>query len=114
MAATKMHDWDTATDGVIPVQSERTRGWTCVRITDTEGESFGWESPDGRLLKGALITPSAAEQTAMDAAHAAALVTLNALQAKEDLRATLKAKRESAQSLTSAERDSLADLVLGV
>lgn len=114
MAATKMRNWDTALDGPIPLISEYAQRFQPVRITDTDGESFGWERPDGRLIKGVVVTPSETEQAARDAAQATAVAALNGLKAKQDLRATLKAKRQSGQPLTPGERDALADLVLGV
>jgi hypothetical protein len=109
-----MHAWDTATDGPIPIRSSAARAWAPVRLSDVDGEFFGWEKPNGDLVCGVLLVPSTAKQAEIDATHAAALVQLNALDARNTSRAALKTKREAGTSLDAADLDALADLILGV
>lgn len=111
--ATKMHNWDTATDGPIPVTSWRYRNMQPVRISDDDGEHFGWESPSGRLYCGTLVAPSAAKQAQLDAAEAAMLAQKAIMDARTTKLDAIRAKREAGTPLTDADVETLADVVLG-
>lgn len=113
MPVSKMHDWDTSTDGPIPMTSSRYRACKPARLQDENGEHFGWELPDGSFACGALLVPSTAKQADIDSAEAAMLVQKNALDARDTRLDEIRAKREAGTPLNDADVETLADVLLG-
>jgi len=114
MALTKMHDWDVGTDGVVPMTSTRCASLDEVRLTDDDGEWFGWEDPsDGKLFRGTRIVNSVAKQAAIDAENVVLQAAIAAEVAKKADVAALKAKRDAGTPLNDADHELIADLITG-
>lgn len=114
MALTKMHDWDTGTDGAIPITSTRCAGLNEVRLSDDDGEWFGWEdSSNGKLFRGARVTNSTAKQAEIDAENVALQAAIAAAVARTSDIAALKAKRDAGTPLDDADHELLADIITG-
>lgn len=108
-----MHDWDTSTDGPIPMTSGRYRNCQPARLQDENGEHFGWELPDGSFACGTLLVPSTAKQVEIDATVAAMLVQKAALDARNTRLDQIRSKRDAGTPLDDADVETLADVVLG-
>jgi hypothetical protein len=114
MALTKMHDWDTGTDGAIPMTSTRCAGLNEVRLTDDDGEWFGWEDPgSGKLFRGTRIVNSTAKQALIDAENTVLQTAIAAAISRDSDIAALKAKRDAGTPLTDVDHELIADLITG-
>jgi len=113
MAHTKMHDWDIGTDGAIPMTSTRCASLPVVRMSDADGEYFGWEKPNGDLVPGTRIVNSTAMQAVVDAEDATIQsAAADAVSRKATLDA-ITAKIDATTPLDDADLAVIADLAMG-
>jgi hypothetical protein len=114
MALTKNRDWDTNTDGDLPIKSKRFGRMNPVVLDGDDGTYFGWEDTDGTLYLGGRLTFDAGAQTERDARATEMSNRAAEDTARLNTRAILKAKRENGEDMTQADINALADLFLGV
>jgi hypothetical protein len=100
-------------DGCKVVDSVRCRGLKSVRLLGPEGEYYGWEAPSGRVFAGALVKPNAAKVIALAAENANLQTRIAETQSREAAMGAVLAKRDAGDPLTDADRDVIADVVLG-
>jgi len=113
MARAKIKDWEVGVDGPIPMCSSRCVGLQPVRISDDDGEHFGWETPDGNLIIGSLVAPSPAKQAELDAINLDMQNQITANNARRTALDALRTKREADTPLDATDHEVIADIILG-
>lgn len=115
MAFTKMHNWnpDPSADGPVPASSERCAGLQEVRMSDADGEWFGYETPGGALVPCVRVTNSPAKQAEIDALQVVITNRSGVLETLFSDMDAVRTKLTNGDPLTDADRDLIADLVLG-
>lgn len=114
MAFVKMHNWnpDPSADGPPPAMSERCVGLQEVRLSNADGEWYGYE--DGAtLIPCTRVTNSPAKQAEIDAKQVEFANRSGVMETLYSDMSAVKAKLQNGTPLTDADRDLIADLVLG-